>query len=421
MYGGVFSFRPSVVFKVLNLKKFLNNANRGNANMANNVKTIINDLVKNVRTWPEKLNLEKKRGIKIVGYTGRFIPEELIYAAGAKPFLICRGGEPEPTEATLPYMLRVINPFARAQLGYYILGVDPVIPMLDLIVAQCDDCHMARMADLMEYFKFPTIRIGVPNDWKKEISSQYYYKGLVKLKVKLEELTGILISDRNLKVAIDSINTIRSALRNINQLRKIHPPPIGGYDFLRLNHASFYCDLYEFTSKLSDLCSKLKKKESSFSETAPRILLGGRVIAVGDYLVPKLIEDLGGVIVCEFLDEGVRHCQWNVRSEGNLMANLKETYFIKRIPPSIFQPAWRERVDHMKKIIIEFKVEGVIWYQLSFDEIYDIEYPIIAKSMEEINIPILRIESSYEYAREATESLKTKVESFIGQLKKKRR
>lgn len=34
------------------------------------------------------------------GYTGRFIPEELICAAGAEPYLICRGGEPEPPDAS---------------------------------------------------------------------------------------------------------------------------------------------------------------------------------------------------------------------------------------------------------------------------------------------------------------------------------
>ena len=389
--------------------------------MTSNAQMIINDLVKNARTWPEKLKREKKKGVKLIGYTGRFVPEELIYAAGAKPFLICRGGEPEPTEAVLPYMLRVINPFARAQLGYYILGVDPVIPMLDLIVAQCDDCHMARLTDLMEYLKLPTIRIGVPNDWEKELSREYYYKGLVKLKKKMEELTGTPLLDQNLTMAINSINKIRTALKDISQLRKSQAPPIGGYDFLRLNHASFYCDLDEASSKLLELYGQLQKKENPFSETAPRVLLAGRVIAVGDYVVPKLIEDSGGVIVNEFLDEGVRHCQWNVRTDGDLMDNLKETFFVERTPPSIFQPAWRKRINYMQEIIKDFNVEGVVWYQLSFDEIYDMEYPIIAKSMEEINIPILRLESSYEYAREATAPLKTRVESFIGQLKGKRR
>ena len=59
---------------------------------------VVEKLAEIARTRPEKLKKEKEKGIKIVGYTGRFVPEELIYAAGAVPYLMCRGGEPEPPD-----------------------------------------------------------------------------------------------------------------------------------------------------------------------------------------------------------------------------------------------------------------------------------------------------------------------------------
>ena len=110
---------------------------------------ILEDLAQIARARPETLKNEKEKGVKVVGYTGRFVPEELIYASGAVPFLICRGGEPEPPEATLPYMIHVINPFTRGQIGYYLLDSDPVAPILDLIITQCSDCHETRLADLV--------------------------------------------------------------------------------------------------------------------------------------------------------------------------------------------------------------------------------------------------------------------------------
>lgn len=386
-------------------------------NLANQ---IIAGLEKSASRRPSQFKLDKPKGVKLIGYTGRFVPEELIYAVGAKPFLICRGGEAEPTEAVLPYMIRVINPFARAQLGYHLLGLDPVLPMLDLIISQVDDCHMARLTDLMEYLKLPTIRLGVPNDWEKELSLEYYYKGLVKVKKNLENLTGVSLLNENLKAAIKSINAVRTALKDISQLRKSLFPPLGGYDFIRLNHYSFYCDLEEYVSRLIELHVQLQKTESPFSEVTPRILFMGRVVAVGDYVVPKLIEDSGGMIAYEMLDEGLRHCEWNVSTEGDLIANLTKTYFIERTPPSIFQPAWRKRIESMKRIIEEYRIEGVVWYQLLYDEIYDMEYAVVAKEMERINMPVLRLESSYEYAREATGPLKTRVESFLWQLKQRK-
>ena len=85
---------------------------------------ILKHLAEAARTRPEELKRRKREGTRLVGYTGRFVPEELIYASGALPYLLCRGGEPDPPEAALPYMLRVISPYARAQIGYHLLGLE---------------------------------------------------------------------------------------------------------------------------------------------------------------------------------------------------------------------------------------------------------------------------------------------------------
>jgi len=381
---------------------------------------IIKQLAEGARTRPEELKKRKEKGAKIIGYTGRFVPEELIYAAGAEPYFICRGGEPEPAEELLPYMLRVINPHARAQTGYHLLAVEPVIPMLDLIIAECSDCHYVRLADVMEYFKLPTVRLGVPADWTKSISFDYYHRGLIKLKERLEALTGNKISDGKLKEATESLNKIRNVLRKISELRKQQPPPIGGYGFIQLNHYSFYCGLEEQIAGLNDLYGQLKESKSPFSQGAPRLLLAGRLVSVGDYVLSKLIETLGGVVVAEFLDEGHRQCRWEVEAEGNLLQNIAETYFLKRTPPSIFQPAWEDRLGYMKKLVEDYSIDGVIWYQLSFEEIYDMECSIVSRAMEEMKVPFLKLESSYEYSREAMGPLTTRVESFIESIKLKK-
>jgi benzoyl-CoA reductase/2-hydroxyglutaryl-CoA dehydratase subunit BcrC/BadD/HgdB len=381
---------------------------------------ILEGLAQMARTRPEALKNEKQRGVKIVGYTGRFVPEELIYASGALPFLICRGGEPEPPEATLPYMIHVINPFSRGQIGYHLLGSDPVVPILDLIIAQCSDCHETRLADLFEYFHFPTVRLGVPADWQKSIAVDYYFRGLARLKERLEALTGTGISDERLRDSINSINKIRDLLEKIRVLRKRQPPPIGGYDFIRLNHYSYYIEPETLISHLADLYEYLKESQAPFPAEAPRILLAGRVIGVGDYVVPRLVETSGGVIVSELLDEGIRHCSWQVPAEGNLMENLGKTYYLDRTPPSIFQPAWGQRVDAMKQLIRDFRIDGVLWYQLSFEEIYDMEYAIVAKAMQEMKVPTMKLDSSYEYSRESMGPLVTRIESFVHSIKQRR-
>jgi benzoyl-CoA reductase/2-hydroxyglutaryl-CoA dehydratase subunit BcrC/BadD/HgdB len=381
---------------------------------------VMEELARIARTRPEKLKEQKEKGIKLVGYIGRFVPEELIYASGALPYLLCKGGQPEPPDAVIPYMLRFMSPYIRSQIGYHLLGIDPVIPMLDLIVVQCSDCHESRVADLFEYFELPTIRLGIPSDWRKSLSQQYYYRQLSRLKEKLESLTGKKISDEQLKVSINSINNIRDILRKIDLLRKERRLPMGGDEFIQLNHYSFYCDPEEQLSRFKDLYEQLQKTEGRYTEGVPRILLAGHVVSVGDYVVPKLFEASGGVVVAEFLDEGMRQCNWNVDTDGDLLGNILETYYLKRTPPSIFQPAWEERVEYMKQLIRDYHVDGVVWYELSFEEIYDMECSIIAKVMDDMNIPFLKLESSYEYSREAMAPLTTRVESFIESVKQRR-
>lgn len=384
----------------------------------------IEDLAQLARDWPEYLRKSKKNGKKIIGYTGSFIPEEMIVAAGAVPHLICRGGESEAVEATLPYMLRFISPYSMAQIGYHLLGLDPILPMLDLIIAQCDSCHMARLADLFEYFNLPTFRLGVPSDWEKSISREYYYRGLARLRTKLEEITGNRITNTGLLKATDSSNSLREVLHLISLLRKRARPPLGGFDFIRLNHFSFMSETAVAITNLRRLYEDYQNKKTPFPGDAPRLILAGHVVAMGDYIVLKIIEDAGGIIVNEFLDEGIRHHCWNLPAAGDmghLINELGERYYLQRTPPSIFQPAWEARTEYLKSLIREYHAEGVIWYQLCFEEIYDMECSIVSKAMDELQIPFLRIESSYEFSREAMAPLSTRVESFIESIKIKTR
>jgi benzoyl-CoA reductase/2-hydroxyglutaryl-CoA dehydratase subunit BcrC/BadD/HgdB len=191
------------------------------------------------------------------------------------------------------------------------------------------------------------------------------------------------------------------------------PLPLSGGDYIRLNHYSFYSDPDELLPKLESMYEYLASNGSPYPEKAPRILLAGHVVGVGDYVMPGLVESSGGVIAAEFLDEGIRHCECNVNTYNEPLSNLVDTYFSNRIPPTIFQPAWEERINYIKRAINDYNINGVIWYQLTFEEVYNLECSVVAKAMDEINVPFLKLESSYEYSREAMAPLITRVESFI--------
>lgn len=381
------------------------------------MKKIMQELDKLSRERVSELQKAKKSGKLVIQYTGNFIPEEMIRAAGGEPYLMCRGGEPEPPDAVLEYMLRFMNPLARSMAGFYALGLDPVTPISDLIIAQQTDCHVGRISELFEFKKLPVFKVGVPPEWKKAIAFDYYVKSLGKMKKKLEEMSGAEIKDDLFKKYLEKSNRINEGLRKIDSLRKKENPPIGLYDFIHLNHYSFNVDPDIMIQKLDELYDELKDAPGKFPEGAPRILFAGHALAIGDYVVPKLVEESGGAIVADFLDEGIRAYKSDVSLDGDPLLAFAKCRFLEKAPINMFQPAWEDRYEYIKSIIKDYKIDGVIWYQLSFDEIYDMEYSCLAKWMSEAQVPILKLESSYEYSREAMGPLTTRIESYVESLK----
>ncbi len=364
-----------------------------------------------------ELRKAKKSGKLVIQYTGNFISDEMIRAVGAEPYLMCRGGEPEPPDAVLDYMLRFMNPLARSMAGFHALGLDPVTPISDLIIVQQTDCHVGRISELFEFKKLPVYKVGVPAEWKKPIAFDYYVNSLRKMKKKLEEMTGRKMEDEVIKEYFKKTNRVNEGLRKIDSLRKKDNPPIGLYDFIRLNHYSFNVDLDTMADKLDALYEELKDAQGKFPEDAPRILFAGHALAVGDYVVPKLVEESGGAVVADFLDEGIRSYKVDIPLDGDPIEAFAKARYLDKAPINMFQPAWEDRYAYIQSIFKDYKVDGVIWYQLSFDEIYDMEYSCLAKWMGESGVPILKLESSYEYSREAMGPLTTRIESYVESLK----
>jgi benzoyl-CoA reductase/2-hydroxyglutaryl-CoA dehydratase subunit BcrC/BadD/HgdB len=252
-------------------------------------------------------------------------------------------------------------------------------------------------------------RFGVPHQ-KDEHAFVYYLAGLRKLKEKLEDFTGNRIEDARLKEAIDSCNRMRELLKEISLLRLSEPPPITGREFARLNHASFIADRRVFIDVLESVFRELREKPPS-GPKRPRILLTGSTLAMGDYKVLEMAEAAGASIVIEEFAEGMRHYWENVQANGDLMQALADRYFRRRVPPAWFRPS-RERLDHLITLARDFRVDGIIWYQLMYRSSYDIQAFYFEKMLKkELDIPMLKLESDYDVSERGP--LRTRIETFV--------
>jgi len=368
-------------------------------------------LSEHLATRLAELTRMREKGTKLVGYTpGGYLPEELVYACGAIPVGLIRGGDPEPVAESAAYIPRFIDTFCRSQIGYRMLGEEPLYQMIDLLVVPVTDHNIKAIADCFSFFTDANVfRFGVPHQ-KDEHAFEYYLAGLHSLREKLEEFTGNKIENGRLREAIDLCNSMRDSLKELSLLRRAERPPVTGHEFVKLNHASFVADKAIFIDVLRSIHHELKEKPPS-NPKGPRILLTGSTLAMGDYKVLEMTEEAGASIVIEEFAEGIRHYWENVQVDGDLMEALADRYFRRRVPPAWFRPS-RERIDYLIQLARDFNVDGIIWYQLMYRSSYDIQAYYFERILKnDLNIPMLKIESDYDVSERGP--LRTRIETFV--------
>ncbi|MFA4916768.1 MAG: 2-hydroxyacyl-CoA dehydratase family protein [Syntrophales bacterium] len=366
----------------------------------------------------KELKKKREEGVKIIGYTpGGYMPEELVYAAGAIPVCLFRGGDHEAVAESAAYLPRFLDTFCRSQIGYKMLG-EPLYQMIDLLIVPVTDTNMRSIADSLNYYTDTKIfRYGVPHN-KEEGAYNYYLEGLSLLKEKLEDFTGNKIDDGKLREAVELGNKMRSLFKEISLLRKQDKLPISGQEFVKLSHASYIADLPVFVEILESLLAELKNKEGE-KLSGPRLLMTGSTLAMGDYKMFELVEGAGSDIVVEEFAEGVRPYWDNVEMNGgSILKAIADTYFMKRNPPAWNRPSG-ERIDYILNLAKEFKVDGLLWYQTMYRDGYDLQSLYFEKKIKDkANLPMLKIETDYDVSEKGP--FRTRIEAFVEMLNQKR-
>ncbi|MBN1191012.1 MAG: 2-hydroxyacyl-CoA dehydratase [Dehalococcoidales bacterium] len=370
-----------------------------------------------LRERPAQLEEAKRKGVKVIGYfPGNYVPEELIYASGAIPVCLANGGSPQPAAAALSVVPNMICPFARTQIGERLSKKDPYYSMIDMLVAPITCQHLKKAAEVWEYFDgLEIFKLGIPQQHKNDFELEYFGGRLRLLKDRLQTFTGNNITAEKMREAVELYNRMRVLLRQMSTLRKASTPSISALDFIKLNHASFYADPVFMVEVLDSVYRELKQENQGIKIESPRILLVGPSIGKGDYQVLELISAAGGEIVIEEICEGVRY-YWNeIDNRGDIFQSLVKGYLVDRVPCAFMRYSTGERFNHALRLIEEFNVSGVIWYELLCCETYDSESYFFSRKLSERNIPMLTLE--YDYGTDIAGQLKTRIEAFIEILK----
>ena len=354
----------------------------------------------------------KASGKKIIGYApGGFVPDELIYAADAIPLCLNNGGDAEPTAEALALTPRFICTFCRSQIGYWKLGEVLPYQLPDIMVVPIVDANNKLIADSFAYYAgYESFRWGVPHD-KTPNDVAYFKLGLERFRAKLEEVTGNKITDERLAQEIEYCNERRSLLKEISYMRVGADPVISSADYTFLHYAAALADKDFYIQALRDICADLKVKRESAKQTGKvRLMLIASTYAYGDNRINDGLADLDADIVYEEVAEGLLPYLNNVELAGDLMQNLTDAYFTKRIKGPWDRP-WNGRFEMLMEKAKEFDVKGVIWYQTLYRDGADLQAWSARKRFKAEGIHFEKLETDYTVAEKGP--MKTRIETLV--------
>ena len=374
-------------------------------------------IIEHLRNRPAQLIEARENGTRIIGYfPGNYVPEEIIYAAGAAPVCLAHGVSSGADVTALTVVPNIICPFARAQIGERILKINPYYTMIDLLVAPITCQHIKKAAEIIEYFgDIEIFKLGIPHQYDADFEVEYYVNRLKDLKDTVQKITGNEVTNEKLDEAIGLYNKIRELLRKISLLRSSSQQRITAKDFFRLNQATLYADPLFMVDLLGSVYQELKEHEVTDSTDSPRLMLIGPNIAYDDYKVLELVESSGGNIVIEEICEGMKYYWHTIEQGDDPFQSLARGYLVDRVPAAFLRASSRKRLDFALELISEFKVTAVIWYELLNCETYDSESYYFEREMSQRDIPVLILGAGYGQAD--SEQLKIRTSAFIEMVK----
>lgn len=363
---------------------------------------------------PEELRKGSLKGSIPIGYFCNYVPEELIHAAGLSPIRLVWGGEKEPEISGGEYITPNSCSYAKSCIGYRASGKDPFFMLTNYIVESPACVQMEWVLETLEkYFGVQTIPIGLPRKFEEKEALNYYLRELEDFRGRIENIAGKKITDKDLKKSIILYNSIRQKLRAIYDFLKEDNPPISWVEALEIVQSGFVLDRQKYLEILGAIVEELAilKERRDGNKRGPRLLIAGSVLAIGDRKILDLAKELGVNIVIDELCTGSRWF-WNDVEEPTL-EGLAHRY-LRKIPCATLPDTRKDgnaRREHIKELIDQYRVSGVISYTLRFCDAYSFKVEDDRKWLNQMGIPLLHINSDYSSINLG--QIRTRIEAFM--------
>jgi len=350
---------------------------------------------------------EKARGRKIVSIFCEFTPRELILAAGAVPVVACGGSQAMVLsgERELPANL---CPLIKSSYGFALEKENPIFEMSELVVAETTCDGKKKMFELLGEIK-PLHVLELPQKPGGDEGFSLWKAELARLQSRLEDLTGVRVTEARLRDAIRLMNRERRLRREI---ARFAGRGLTGREVL--DAKSLISGIPEDLAAYEEIISGARAAALE-RVSRPAVLITGVPMPHGAEKVIDLVESAGAVVIAQENCTGLKPLHEDVSEEGDPLEAIARKYL--HLPCSCLTPN-EGRLDLLDDLIAELRPDGVVDLVWQACLTYDVESVRIRRHLERKHgLPVLKIVT--DYSPSDSQQLRLRIEAFVAMLKER--
>lgn len=342
---------------------------------------------------------------------GTDFPLEIVHSLTGKPPYWIIGGNNAFNAVSDEDVPRDTDPVTRSSLGQ-LLSMEKSKDSALVVIPSSSDAHR-KTAYYLSHLGWKVVTVWIP-----AIKDDATHKGFLS---ELEHSISVICrhvgkrySQRSLEKSTEYMNSLRESIHEFLAVSHENEPLMPG----RVRMAIL--DSFFMTDELDEWHENLKKLTNAIrgvgEVNTPRVLVIGSPIYFPNHKIPSLLAD-AGVEICGNIDS--RSGQYEGITEHKIKKGLDQVahFYFEHDSSSAF--VWNhELMQAIRHYVEKTHPDGIIWHVLKGQIEYDFELNRCEKFFEENDLPVIRLETDYQY--QDVEQLRIRIEAFSELLSQKK-